>query len=171
MDEILFSRTSSVAETIERFIRKNKSLFDAALYRFNNQRLARVLGEARKRGIRIRLVLDRTRYGESKATQELLEATGLPFRLVHGRQGPGSKMHHKFALLDEEVVLTGSYNWTLASEEQNCTSKSTRQNSKRSGRQARKLSRPSLHPPPFQGAMVTAVGFLSSGLRITRARL
>ncbi len=119
VDEILFSRTSSVAETIERFIRKNKSLFDAALYRFNNQRLARVLGEARKRGIRIRLVLDRTRYGESKATQELLEATGLPFRLVHGRQGPGSKMHHKFALLDEEVVLTGSYNWTLASEEQN----------------------------------------------------
>jgi len=118
-DEILFSRTSSVAATIEGFIRKNKSLFDAALYRFNNQRLARVLGEAGKRGTRIRLVLDRTRYEESEATQELMEVMGIPFRLVRGRQGPGSKMHHKFALIDDEIVLTGSYNWTLASEEQN----------------------------------------------------
>jgi phosphatidylserine/phosphatidylglycerophosphate/cardiolipin synthase-like enzyme len=28
-------------------------------------------------------------------------------------------MHHKFALLDNSVVLTGSYNWTFASEEEN----------------------------------------------------
>ena len=28
-------------------------------------------------------------------------------------------MHHKFAILDGTVVVTGSYNWTLESEEQN----------------------------------------------------
>jgi phosphatidylserine/phosphatidylglycerophosphate/cardiolipin synthase-like enzyme len=117
--EVLLSRTGSVAEAIEGLIRTNKSTFDAALYRFNNQRLARAITEARKRGIRVRIILDRSRYQESKATQELLQASGLPFRLLHGRQGPGSKMHHKFALLDDEVALTGSYNWTLASEEQN----------------------------------------------------
>jgi cardiolipin hydrolase len=117
--EILLSRSNSIADTIERLIRKNKTTFDAALYRFNNQRLARALAEAQERGIRIRLVLDHSRYEESRATQELLGAAPFSFRLVHGRQGPGSKMHHKFALLDDEVVLTGSYNWTLASEEQN----------------------------------------------------
>jgi len=28
-------------------------------------------------------------------------------------------MHHKFIVLDEWAVLTGSYNWTYASEEKN----------------------------------------------------
>lgn len=28
-------------------------------------------------------------------------------------------MHHKFAVLDGRVVITGSYNWTFASEERN----------------------------------------------------
>jgi cardiolipin hydrolase len=118
-DEVMLSRNGSIAETIERLIRKHKNNFDAALYRFNNQRLARALGEARQNGTRVRLVLDRSRYEESTATQELLESRALPFRLLHGRQGPGSKMHHKFALFGDDLVLTGSYNWTLASEDQN----------------------------------------------------
>jgi phosphatidylserine/phosphatidylglycerophosphate/cardiolipin synthase-like enzyme len=28
-------------------------------------------------------------------------------------------MHHKFAILDQQSVLTGSYNWTLESENEN----------------------------------------------------
>lgn len=41
-----------------------------------------------------------------------------PRKLLRGRNGPESKMHHKFLILDQSIVLTGSYNWTLASETQ-----------------------------------------------------
>ena len=117
--EVLFTRDRSVSETIERLIQAVSVSFDAALYRFNSQRLARALDEASRRGVRIRLVLDRGKYEESGATRELVANDRFTFRLSRGRDEADSKMHHKFALLDDETVLTGSYNWTRGSDEQN----------------------------------------------------
>jgi len=117
--ELMLTRASSVAEVIERFIQAATLSVDAALYRFNNPRLASALNGAVRRGIRARLVLDRNKYEESRSSRELLANSQIPFRLLYGRQGPGSKMHHKFAIFDDRMLLTGSYNWTVESEEQN----------------------------------------------------
>ena len=100
-------------------LRTTSRSIDAALYRLNHPRLARALEEAVERGVRVRLVVDGSKYNESRATQELLARAIIPFRLAHGRQGRGSKMHHKFVILDQQTVLTGSYNWTLESEGEN----------------------------------------------------
>ena len=69
--------------------------------------------------LRVRLLVDGNKYKESRTTQELLTGAIIPFRLGFGRQGRGSKMHHKFVILDQQTVLTGSYNWTHESEEEN----------------------------------------------------
>jgi cardiolipin hydrolase len=119
LTEAMFTRSNSVADAIERLIRATQVRLDAALYRLNSQRLTRALSEAHEKGVRIRLLIDRNRYQESPATRQLLSSFPLPFRVAYGRDGAGSKMHHKFALLDNSVVLTGSYNWTFASEEEN----------------------------------------------------
>jgi phosphatidylserine/phosphatidylglycerophosphate/cardiolipin synthase-like enzyme len=100
-------------------LRATSRSIDAALYRLNHPRLARVLEEAVERGVRVRLVVDGNKYTESRATQELLARAIVPFRLAYGRQGTGSKMHHKFVILDQQTVLTGSYNWTVESEDEN----------------------------------------------------
>jgi len=117
--EAHFTRTGSVAGIVERLLKATSTSVDAALYRFNHPSLARALEEANRRGVRVRLVLDRGKYEETQATRELLAGGRTPFRLLNGRQGAGSKMHHKFAILDDRVTLTGSYNWTVESEEQN----------------------------------------------------
>ncbi len=117
--EVLFTRTDSVAARIEELIRQGRTGIDAALYRLDLPRLAQALAEAARRGLRVRLVLDSLKYSENQATRELLAKSGVRFRLAHGRRGPQTKMHHKFAVLDHETVLTGSYNWTLESEQQN----------------------------------------------------
>ena len=117
--EVVFTSERSAAEMIERLIRQTKNTFDAALYRFNSRRLADALADAKRRGVRVRMVVDRNKYDESQATRDLLADHRFPFRLARGRGGNSSKMHHKFALLDEKTVITGSYNWTFASEEEN----------------------------------------------------
>ena len=67
----------------------------------------------------VRLLVDGNKYKESRTTQELLSGAIIPFRLAFGRQGRGSKMHHKFVIMDRQAVLTGSYNWTHESESEN----------------------------------------------------
>ena len=69
--------------------------------------------------MRVRLLVDGNKYKENRTTQELLTGAIIPFRLSFGRQGRGSKMHHKFVIVDQQTVLTGSYNWTHESEEEN----------------------------------------------------
>lgn len=117
--EVVLTRTGSIAAEIERLLQATQASIDAALYRCNSQRLVRALDAAQKRGVLVRLAIDRNKYEQSPATRQLLPRDRFPFRLTYGRDGAGSKMHHKFVLLDQSVLLTGSYNWTFASEERN----------------------------------------------------
>jgi phosphatidylserine/phosphatidylglycerophosphate/cardiolipin synthase-like enzyme len=117
--EVKFASGASVAEVVLRLLRSTSRTIDAALYRLNNPALAAALEEAVKRGVQVRLLVDGNKYKESRATQELLAGAIVPFRLAYGRKGCGSKMHHKFVILDQQSVLTGSYNWTLESESEN----------------------------------------------------
>jgi phosphatidylserine/phosphatidylglycerophosphate/cardiolipin synthase-like enzyme len=117
--EIKFARSESVAEAIIRRLHEASNSIDGALYRFNHPSLAHAMEDVAKRGVRIRLLVDGNKYKESRTTQELLSGDTIPFRLAFGRQGRGSKMHHKFVILDQQTVLTGSYNWTYESEDEN----------------------------------------------------
>jgi mitochondrial cardiolipin hydrolase len=117
--EIKFARTESVADVIVSYLHEATNSIDGALYRFNHPGLAEAMEEVAERGVRVRLLVDGNKYKESRTTQELLDDSHLRFRLAFGRQGRGSKMHHKFVILDQQIVLTGSYNWTHESEEEN----------------------------------------------------
>ena len=118
-NQTFFTSQDPVAGAIEQLLQEARVSVDAALYRITNPRLARALGNAQSRGLRIRLLLDHNKYRETAATRELLAENSLPFQTLYGRKGKGSKLHHKFVVLDRHVVLTGSYNWTLESEERN----------------------------------------------------
>jgi phosphatidylserine/phosphatidylglycerophosphate/cardiolipin synthase-like enzyme len=117
--EVVFSRVTDIAERIGRLICETAHSLDAALYRLDNPQLAEALRQSAARGTQVRLILDRGKYDSDAAMRALVAGSGLRCRLVRGRAEPDSKMHHKFAILDDRTVLTGSYNWTLESQEYN----------------------------------------------------
>jgi phosphatidylserine/phosphatidylglycerophosphate/cardiolipin synthase-like enzyme len=118
-NDILFSRDGSVQACIEQFAEAAATSVEAALYRLNNPALALALEQAHRRGVRVRLVLDRNKFEEDRTARPLLSEVSFPVRFLYGRDARGSKMHHKFALFDSSVALTGSYNWTIESERHN----------------------------------------------------
>lgn len=117
--ETIFSRDASIADTIKRSLGETESSIDAALYNITSERLFRQLLDAAERGVQVRLLTDWSKYRQNPLTRNLLMDSRINHKLSRGRNGPTSKMHHKFLILDQSVVLTGSYNWTLASETQN----------------------------------------------------
>jgi phosphohistidine phosphatase SixA len=117
--EVVFSRKTPVAEFLESLLGGTGTSIEAALHQLSNPRLIRALVEASHRGVEVRLLLDRTKFEEAVSTFPALSNGRFSIRLLNGRLGPASRMHHKFALLDHRMVVTGSYNWTVGSDEQN----------------------------------------------------
>ncbi|MGH9447550.1 MAG: phospholipase D-like domain-containing protein [Terriglobia bacterium] len=117
--EVLFTRSGSIARRIEGLIRQATASIDCALYRLEHPALANALDEAAARGVAVRLVLDRGKLREGHSAIRLEEPGRAAVRISSGPYGGKSKMHHKFAVVDGKIALSGSYNWTVESESGN----------------------------------------------------
>lgn len=115
---------------------------DLALFVFSEQALADTLALDQQRGVAIRALIDPEfayqPYSEaldlmgiallprsSRRRQCLPEANNHPWATPIAESvgvpqlPPGDKLHHKFAVLDQATVITGSHNWSQAANTQN----------------------------------------------------
>jgi len=94
-----------------------------AVYAFTSDDLAWALVQAQQRGVKVRVVLDREfDQKNEKSRGSFLRQQGLQVRRISGAhtgKGESGLMHQKFAVMDHKVVLTGSYNWTVAADRWN----------------------------------------------------
>lgn len=103
-------------ELVGEIEKTNKSI-DIAVYAFTSEVLAKKLIEAKNRGIYVRVLLDE---GMDKETHEgdALEKSGIAVKRMKGKEISGKTgiMHHKFAIFDDAIIVTGSFNWTYSGE-------------------------------------------------------
>ena len=83
------------------------SRLDAALYHLNSAPIADALIEAHRRGVQVRVVTETDNIDEAAIGR--LQEAGIP---VADDGDADSYMHHKFFVIDERYVWTGSYNTT-----------------------------------------------------------
>jgi phosphatidylserine/phosphatidylglycerophosphate/cardiolipin synthase-like enzyme len=117
-------------------LRGVRSRLDMNLFVFSAQNLADELAQLHDRGVPIRLLADPG--FANRPFSEVLDLMGIALpdrrcRLEAGNriwsqplQGVGTpklargdKLHHKFAVLDGEKVITGSFNWSPSAAHQN----------------------------------------------------
>ncbi len=117
-----FSPDGGVTKAIGKELRGARRSIDVAVYVLSSPALATDLVAAHKRGVRVRVVLD-ARMSRRWSQAGELEEHEVPLRrLVVPRKASDHSdpsFHHKFAVIDGETVLTGSFNWTVMAEERN----------------------------------------------------
>ena len=109
-----FSSEGSIAKVVSEAIRQTKERLTIALYGFDSPALGDELLRLAKRNVTVRLKVDAARSSGKKIVPllERLKAGGVQVQTV----APNGRNHNKFAVIDGERVLTGSYNWTVRSE-------------------------------------------------------
>lgn len=100
-------------ERLVALIDQAQQSLEVAVYDFDLQNVAEAMARAARRGVRVRMVTDTdTRENQAQPAVQrafrLVEAAGIP--IIDDRRP--AIMHHKFAIIDGRLVLTGSWNFT-----------------------------------------------------------
>jgi len=113
--EVYFSLSENPQKAIIKNINQAETYINIAMYTFTDQEIALSLANAQKRGVKVRVYLDRSQIESTYSVSRLLVQKGIKVRISSNNY----IMHHKFAIIDNRLLLTGSYNWTFAANNKN----------------------------------------------------
>lgn len=113
--EVLFSPDDGVALRILALLRNAQRSIDLLAYSFTSDAIGEVLLERAQDQVKVRAVVEAGQVSAAGAETERLREAGLDIRL----DGNPGNMHHKVIIIDDVIVITGSYNFTRSAEEHN----------------------------------------------------
>ncbi len=117
--EVFFTPSYRALDAIVEQINKARNSIDVAVYDFTSRPLARAIVAAKKRGVKIRIILDRSAndpYKNRYTKYIFLKQNHISVRFAraHRHWNRDGLMHNKFAIIDDKTVITGSANWTAS---------------------------------------------------------
>jgi hypothetical protein len=107
-DAMFFPSAASEARVIEYLGQAEKSM-EVCLFTITNNQIADALRAAHHRGVAVRIITDDENLKMLGSDVRDLGEYGIPFK---ADSDPRSHMHNKFVVIDDLLLLTGSFNWT-----------------------------------------------------------
>lgn len=87
-----------------------------AMYTWTRTDFTQDLIQAAKRGVKVEVIIDRySGKGASDKVVKMLDKAGIPVHLSTGK----GLLHHKFAYIDDSILVNGSANWTYSAFKDN----------------------------------------------------
>jgi len=92
-----------------------RSTCDICVFTITDDRIAEAIIDCHRRGVIMRIISDDEKSFDRGSDIHRMQQEGVRVRVDHSPH----HMHHKFALFDRRLLLTGSYNWTRSAAEHN----------------------------------------------------
>lgn len=113
--EVYFSPKGGATDACVAAIAAAKKSISVQAYSFTSAPIAGALVDARKRGVAIAVILDKSQRTEKYSEADFVAHAGIP-TFIDARHAIA---HNKIIIIDGVVVLTGSFNFTKAAEQNN----------------------------------------------------
>ena len=113
--EVYFSPRGGSAIAIINQLDQAKTTILIQAYFFTSEPIAKALLGAYKRGVNIRVILDRKQRTDQYSMATFLFNQGISVK-IDSRHAAN---HNKVMIIDEKIVITGSFNFTPKAENQN----------------------------------------------------
>ena len=113
--EVYFSLYDNPQKEIIKNINQAEAFINIAMYIFTDREIALPLVKACERGVKVRLYLDKDQVDYKYSQSRFLVQKGIKTRISSNKY----IMHNKFAIIDNCLLLMGSYNWTFSANNRN----------------------------------------------------
>ncbi|MBI3236535.1 MAG: DUF1669 domain-containing protein [Chlamydiales bacterium] len=113
---LLPDKDKKALEKLISTLRSAEKTIQIAMFTLTHPQIAEELAAAQSRGVQVLIAIDRyTAKGASKKCLKKLSDAGIEIFASRGKE----LLHHKWALIDEKVLIVGSANWTLSAFKKN----------------------------------------------------
>jgi phosphatidylserine/phosphatidylglycerophosphate/cardiolipin synthase-like enzyme len=113
--EVYFSPHGGCTEAVIRELNKAKINILVQAYSFTSAPIAKALLNAHKKGVKVEVILDKSQRTEKYSSATFFFNAGIPVKI----DAQHAIAHNKVMIIDDETVITGSFNYTKAAEEKN----------------------------------------------------
>lgn len=110
-----FSPGEDCRQAILDQMKRCKSLLDICVFTISDNRIRDEIVNCYRRGVNVRIISDDDKSNDQGSDIEFLAEFGVSVAIDRTRH----HMHHKFAIFDNTILMTGSFNWTRSATEFN----------------------------------------------------
>jgi phosphatidylserine/phosphatidylglycerophosphate/cardiolipin synthase-like enzyme len=114
--EVYFSPHGGCTDAIVKQLDAARETVLVQAYTFTSAPIAKALMEAHKRGVKVQVILDKSQQTDRYSSATFFQNVGIPTFIDESQRGIA---HNKVMVIDGHVVITGSFNFTKAAEEEN----------------------------------------------------
>jgi phosphatidylserine/phosphatidylglycerophosphate/cardiolipin synthase-like enzyme len=152
---VYFSPKGGCTEAIVKELSRAKRLVLVQAYSLTSAPIAKALVDAHQYGVKVELLLDKSQKPDRLSSADFLARAGVPTKIDNAH----SAARNEVIIIDAETVITGSFPFTQAAEEQNAANLLIIRNRALAETYIKNYLEHSRHSEPYSAKPKTDLGF------------